>query len=44
MHSVVVDFGTERHLEELVDSALMMMDETEGVQLDRAKVRRCFET
>ncbi len=34
MHSVVIDFGTEQHLEELVDSALMMMDETEGIQLD----------
>lgn len=40
MHSVVVDFGKEQYLEELVDSALMMMDETEGIQLDRATAAR----
>lgn len=35
MQSVVVDFGTEQHLDELVDSALLMMEETEGLHLDR---------
>jgi ribosomal protein S18 acetylase RimI-like enzyme len=35
MHSVVIDFGTEQHMEELVNSALWMMEETEGLHLDR---------
>lgn len=35
MHNVVVDFGTEQHLEELATSALLMMEETEDLHLDR---------